>query len=217
MPTQVKRNQLDTDIINGWIPANEAWTYASANTITVPSGAASRYQKGDRIKFTQTTVKYAVIVAVADTLLTIGVNTDYTVANAEISNNYFSHELSPVGYPQKFVLGTPTFTTTGTAFTNQPSSHTWRMHVVGNLCTISGICATHATSGGTGIFIATFPTGALPAVATYGFGSSFNVSDESKSGWARIETAPIIRLAKHDGTQLAGNSAYFGFTVSYLF
>lgn len=48
--TQVKRNQLDTDIINGWIAANEAWTYASADAptfvITVPSGAASKYNGG---------------------------------------------------------------------------------------------------------------------------------------------------------------------------
>ncbi len=43
---------------DGWQPANETWTYASATTITVPSGAASKYAKGDKIKLTQTTVKY---------------------------------------------------------------------------------------------------------------------------------------------------------------
>ena len=88
--------------VDGWISANETWTYASASTITVPSGAAAKYAKGDRIKFTQTTVKYGVIVAVADTLLTIAVNTDYTVANAAITDNYYSHQASPVGYPVAF-------------------------------------------------------------------------------------------------------------------
>jgi len=87
---------------DGWISANETWAYASATTITVPSGAAAKYAVGDRIKWTQNTVKYGVIVAVADTLLTIAVNTDYTVANEAISLNYYSHQASPVGYPQWF-------------------------------------------------------------------------------------------------------------------
>lgn len=87
---------------NGWLSANETWTYASASTITVASGAASKYAVGDRIKWTQTTVKYGVITAVADTVLTIAVNTDYTVANAAISANYYSHESSPIGYPHLF-------------------------------------------------------------------------------------------------------------------
>lgn len=88
--------------VDGWISANETWTYASASTITVPAGAAAKYAVGDRIKWTQKTVKYGVIVAVADTLLTIAVNTDYTVANEAISLNYYSHQASPVGYPQWF-------------------------------------------------------------------------------------------------------------------
>jgi len=95
--------------IDGWVYANETWTYASASTITVPSGAASKYAVGDRIKWTQTTVKYGVIVAVADTLLTIAINTDYTVANAAISANYYSHAVSPIGYPSSFNY-TPTWT-----------------------------------------------------------------------------------------------------------
>lgn len=95
--------------VDGWILANESWTYASASTITVPSGAASKYAVGDRIKWTQTTVKYGVITIVADTLLTIAVNTDYTVANAAITDNYFSHEATPIGYPHWFNVAAPTY------------------------------------------------------------------------------------------------------------
>jgi hypothetical protein len=87
---------------DGWISANETWAYASASTITVPSGAAAKYAVGDRIKWTQTGVRYGVIVGVADTVLTIAVNTDYVVADAAISLNYYSHQASPVGYPQWF-------------------------------------------------------------------------------------------------------------------
>lgn len=202
---------------DGWISASEAWTYASASTITVPSGAASKYTKGDKIKITQTTVKYFYIIAVADTTLTVTGGADYTVANAAITNNYYSHQITPVGFPLSFSLGTPTFTSTGTAFTNQPQNNNWKFHISGSLCTISGFASTHATSGATGIFIATFGTGYLPTLAAYGFGSCINISNEAKSGWSRIETAPVVRFAKWDATQLAGNSEYFGFSVSYMF
>ena len=92
MATQIQKRQIATTLIDGWTPADATWTYASASTITVPSGAASIYQKGDRIKWTQTTVKYGVIVAVADTLLTIAPNDTYAVTDAAISANYYSHQ-----------------------------------------------------------------------------------------------------------------------------
>lgn len=141
--TQVRRNQIDTNLINGWIDANETWTYASASTITVPSGAASIYQKGDRIKWTQTTVKYGVIVAVADTVLTIAVNTDYTVANAAITANYYSHAMSPVGYPNCF-----NWTTTGGGGTSITGGGC-RYSVTGNVCTLS-MQSLDGTSNSTG-------------------------------------------------------------------
>jgi len=88
--------------VDGWISANESWSYASATTITVPSGAASKYAKGDKIKLTQTTVKYFYIVGVADTVLTVTGGSDYTVANAAITLNYYSHSTSPIGFPGVF-------------------------------------------------------------------------------------------------------------------
>lgn len=95
--------------VDGWISANATWTYASATTITVPSGAASKYAVGDRIKLTQTTVKYFVVTGVADTVLTVTGGSDYSVANAAISANYYSHVDTPVGFPSTFSY-TPTFT-----------------------------------------------------------------------------------------------------------
>lgn len=119
---------------DGWQRANETWTYASASTITVPSGAASKYQKGDRLKFTQTTVKYAVVVSVADTVLTIAVNTDYTVANAAITLNYFSHQANPLGYPTRFAYTSTVSGTTGSIGTFAESVYASYFSVVGNQC-----------------------------------------------------------------------------------
>lgn len=97
-----------SDNSSDWISADENWTYASASTITVPSGALSRYQKGDRIKWTQSSIKYGTIIAVADTLLAIAVNNDYVVSNAPIYAPYYSRLVCPFGYPTWFNY-TPTF------------------------------------------------------------------------------------------------------------
>ena len=129
---------------DGWQPAKGSWSYASASTITVPSGAASLYQIGDRIKWTQTTVKYGVIVGVADTLLTIAVNTDYTVANAAITANYYSHQANPIGYPTTFA-----YTTTYTGFSANPTGTVTRFSVLGNICTLWGSDSGNGTSNST--------------------------------------------------------------------
>lgn len=131
---------VSTLLADGWITAGETWTYASASTITVPSGAASRYQKGDRIKWTQTTVKYGVIVAVADTVLTIAVNTDYVVANAAITDNYYSRIAKPLGYPYWFACAAPTWVVAANGLDNgsggQPTTSVSRMSILGNVCSV---------------------------------------------------------------------------------
>lgn len=100
------------DFTGGWQAANQSWSYASATTITVPSGAASIYSVGDKIKLTQTSAKYFYIVGVADTVLTVTGGKDYTVANEAITLPYYSKAASPVGFPQWFSY-TPTITVSG--------------------------------------------------------------------------------------------------------
>ena len=117
---------------DGWIDANETWTYASANTITVPSGAASKYKKGDFIKWTQTTVKYGTIQSVADTVLTIMVNTDFVVTNAAISANYYSHEANPIGHPIWYACVAPTFANIDNGSGGQPTVAFFRQAIIGN-------------------------------------------------------------------------------------
>ena len=95
----------------GWITVKDTWTYASASTITVPSGAAALYSIGDKIKATNTGVKYWYITAVADTVLTIAVNTDYVLVNAAITSPYYAKAGSPVGFPGGFVLATNKYLT----------------------------------------------------------------------------------------------------------
>jgi hypothetical protein len=89
----------------GWISISDSWSYASASTITVPSGAASLYQIGDKIKITQTTDKFFYISAVADTVLTVNGAGLYTVANAAITSPCYSRVAQPFGFPIDMIPG----------------------------------------------------------------------------------------------------------------
>lgn len=97
----------------GWTGANETWTYASASTFTVSGDVTAKYSKGTRLKWTQTTVKYGVVVLSSHsggtTTVTILTNTDYTIANAAISANSYSYMVNPQAYPDYFALAAPTF------------------------------------------------------------------------------------------------------------
>lgn len=97
--------------VSGWTVSTDTWTYASASTFTIAGvDRTAVYTKGTRLKFTQTTVKYAVVVSSSfstNTTVTIAVNTDYTIANAAITLPYYSYQASPQGYPGWFAY-TPT-------------------------------------------------------------------------------------------------------------
>lgn len=201
---------------DGWIPVADDWAYATALTITVPAGAGLIYSVGDKIKFTQTTVKYFVVVAVADTVLTITGGSGYAFTNAAISLIYFSKSTTPAGFPAYFTLTAPAWTSTGTAFANQPATNVWSFNVSGRLCVVSGQVVNHATSSATGIFIGTFTTGELPISRTTSIGSALNTST-SVVGWSSAPyTDNVIRAAKYDASALAGNSEAWFVTITYL-
>lgn len=201
----------------GWLPVSDTWAYASANTITVPSGAAALYAKGDRIRLIQTTTKYFAVVGVADTVLTVTGGSNYTVANAAIGSIYVSHTASPAGYPAYFDLSNPTWTTTGTAFTNQPTG-VYTLQIIGARAWISLAPHTHATSGGTGCFNAQFSTAQVPNHSMQDVGSAWNVSS-TIAGSCKMANGVQAQVAimKDDSSAIAGNDAYFFATVSFPF
>lgn len=118
---------------DGWEDANETWTYVSAvtnyGTIKVSGiDVTGKYQPGDRIKFTQTTVKYFIITKVSfstDTSITIYGGTDYTLANAAISSNYYSKEKSPQGFNLDPSKWTETTTSSSSCTKSSPTAGTW--------------------------------------------------------------------------------------------
>lgn len=191
MPTKLQSNQLNIE--TGWYYANEVWTYASATTITVPSGAATKYSKGDRIKLTQTTIKYFYIIGVADTLLTITAGTSYTLVNAAISNNYYSHEMTPVGFPEYMNYAATVSTVGGGTAPTYTASDTNYFSIYGNMCYVQ-ISKTNSSGGvagsGTNLLVIDFPI--LPINTTLGFGTVY------ESGGTGINALAIM-----------GSSTYF--------
>ena len=114
---------------DGWVGVSDSWSYGSASspefTITVPAGATSLYQAGDRIKLTQTTVKYFIITKVASTTLTVYGGTDYTLANAAISSIYISRLKAPFGFPLDPAKWTNSISVTGTYAKSSPTNGVW--------------------------------------------------------------------------------------------
>ena len=144
-------------IWDGWTPVNESWAYASASTISVPTGAAARFQKGDRLRLKQSggTYKYWPIYSVADTLITVIVSSDYTLANEAITDIAISRAANPFGWPGGF-----NYSPTLDGFSADPASSVYRFSTVGNRikCTIR-----QPTPGGTSddtIFTITAPCAA---------------------------------------------------------
>ena len=116
-----------------WIASGETWTYASADdptfTFTI-SGVdlTTKYSAGMRIKLTQTTVKYFIITKVAfstDTTITIYGGTDYDLANAAITDPYYSVAKAPVGFPLDPLKWTQEFRDTASQSQGSPVTNTW--------------------------------------------------------------------------------------------
>ena len=146
---------------DGWTASADTWTYASASTFTI-SGVdrTGIYTKGTRLKFTQTTAKYAVVVSSAfstNTTVTIAINSDYTIANAAITSPYYSYAACPANYPTSF-----TFATTWGGFSSNPTGGSgMRYSILGNLLTFSIFCSSDGTSN------ATSTTFTIPVAAKY--------------------------------------------------
>ncbi len=117
---------------SGWSSAG-AWTYVSADApsfvFSETGDLTATYSPGMRVKYTQTTVKYGIVTKVAlnggVTEVTIYGGTDYTLANAAITNPYYSFSKAPQGFPLSPAKWTVTVTDTSGATQASPAQNTW--------------------------------------------------------------------------------------------
>lgn len=195
--------------LNGWNLVSGAWAYASASTITVPSGAASLYNKGDKVRLKQGAgYKYYYIITVADALLTVTGGTDYTVANAAITDVYYSKAENPLDFPTWFNY-TPTF---GGFTASVPTITTCQFRCVGKSCHVSLVIGNAGTSNAT-THTVTAPITA--AAGAYGWvGRVYDNGSQTTQGYCDIAAASgTINMRKSAGaawTNANGKSADFG-------
>lgn len=146
---------------DGWTDVSDTWVYASASTFTIAGvDRTAIYTKGTRLRFKQGGgYKYAVVVSSSfstNTTVTIAVNTDYTIANAAITDNDYSYQANPAGYPHFFA-----FTPTWAGFSANPAGAATRYSIIGNVINYQLFAGT-GTSNSTS-FTITLPV----AIASY--------------------------------------------------
>jgi hypothetical protein len=117
----------------GWNAVVGSWTYASASTINVPAGAASIYNKGDKVRLKQGGgYKYYYIIAIADTLLTVTGGSDFTVANSAITDMYYSKVENPLSFPHWFNYTSPVDGAGGSAGAYTETQHISNFRISGS-------------------------------------------------------------------------------------
>lgn len=206
--------------VSGWTASTDTWVYASASTFTIAGvDRTAVYTAGTRLKFTQTSAKYAVVVSSAfstNTTVTIAVNTDYTIANAAISANYYSYQASPQGYPV-FFNWTPTFSASGSMTTASPSITNAMFSITGGLLT--GILKFQITTGGTASSYVYFTYPVIPSTTIGDFSTVGNANTDTNAGtmgaigYSRTDTKMYIR--RYDSGNFALTASHYSTGVFY--
>lgn len=101
----VRLETIERMLATGWMKARETWVYNAVNKFTISGNWTGVYQVGDKLKLTQTTVKYFRITAISysspSTTVTVEAFNLYALANATITDTYFSRIETPLGFPLK--------------------------------------------------------------------------------------------------------------------
>jgi hypothetical protein len=132
-------NQIN--LINlGWMVAPSTWTYVSADanfpqyTFSIVGDATSYIFVGQKIKYTQTTVKYGIVVKVTyatgiTTVIIYGggnlTTPSYSMANAIITNPYYATIHRPLDFPISIDTWSIILTDGTKKTKTNPSSGTW--------------------------------------------------------------------------------------------
>lgn len=181
---------------DGWIAVTDTWTYASSTTVTVPSDATAKYSVGDKVRFTNSGTKYFYITAVSSTVLTLNGGSDYSLANAAITLPFFSKEVSPTGFPDRFAF-TPTWTSSGSAPSIGNGTFTGYFSMVGKKVYLRfKFVGGSSTTWGTGTYYITLPvTGYTGIAANDGFALNGYAEDSAVKGYS-VDAARMLDTSK---------------------
>ena len=133
-----------------WIPARIPVYVSTTSVRFVGINLTSVFPVGTKIKCTQTTVKYFYVIAAAysggDTTLTLTGGSDYTVADAAITEFAYSHAAVANGFPDWFNY-VPTYGGSGSMTYTSVTTDYAKFKLDGILLLLKLICT--GTTGGT--------------------------------------------------------------------
>ena len=141
---------------DGWINALQTWTRESDNSFSEPIDATLKYQKGDKLRYKQGAgYKYQYVIGVGaysagKTIMTTSGGSDFLFTNGvAITDNYYSHEENPIGFPP-FFNWTVVHSRSATAYTNLPTTNSAIFKLVNTMVTGQIDFTMVASAGGTG-------------------------------------------------------------------
>jgi hypothetical protein len=144
---------------DGWVSAPTAWTRVSDTQFTISSATdfTSRYQKGTRLKWTDSGgTKYGVVASSSFASSTTTVNliptSDFVMASSPTAagTRWYSHQASPQGFPGWF-----NYSPTLTGWSSNPTTTCYRWNAIGTMMTIECRQGVATTSNTTTIRIGT--------------------------------------------------------------
>jgi hypothetical protein len=131
--------------VDGWTTANATWSYISASKIGI-TGASSILSVGDKLKYEASgSTIYQYVTSAASALVVVTGGTDYSVPNAAITNNYYSKQSSPLGFPQWFNY-TPTYSAVSPMTYTSASTTVAKFSLIGKVMHVR-VSATGTTGG----------------------------------------------------------------------
>jgi hypothetical protein len=200
---------------DGWVNVGDTFTYVSANSFKITgTDRTSVYTRGTRIKFTNNSVTFHGVVYSSsfstDTTVTLFANNDFAIANSTITNPYYSYDVNPQGFPNRFAY-TPTYAASSGTYSATDAAY---FTVVGRMCFVD-ISSNGSLSSTPQEMTATLP---VNAVGLQGFGVQVKDGGSGISGSAYVSDASnILHVSKYDGSNyitgashtIYGNVAYF--------
>ncbi len=127
------QNQI-TALNQSWYALTGSYTYVSADApsfvMNFPDAVAANIDLGNKIKLTQTSLKFFVVVkkgtpSGGNTPITLHGGTDYVLANAAVTNPFVSRENNPIGFPINKFKSYVLLTDTTQRLQNTPDITTW--------------------------------------------------------------------------------------------
>lgn len=210
---------VSTASTDGWTTSADTWTYASATTFTI-SGVdrTTTYTKGTRLRLKQGgSYKYFFVVSSAfstNTTVTLTGGTDYTLANAAITDNYYSYMANPQGYPGTFNY-TPTYAGSASMTFGTVTTNIAQFSAVGNM--ISLVVYARGTTGGTPSTSISF-TLPVTSSTTQLRGGTYVRATADQGGFYEAADANTINCFKYDaGNFSIGASEDLSFNGVYPF